>query len=65
MATTKPSGLPTPAPEPRANSHERPRDKVRGWLPASAEKSDPQGTEYTKIGPGTPGWRSTVGSKKA
>lgn len=55
--------LATPPTLPRANSHEVPRDKVRGWLPAAAEKSDPQGTEYQKIGPGTPAWRSTVAKK--
>jgi hypothetical protein len=61
---TKPSGLPTPPPSPRANSHEVPRDKVRGWLPDAAGKSDPEGTPYVAVGPGTSSWRATVGSKK-
>lgn len=55
----KAAGLPTPPPLPRSNSHGIPRDKVRGWLPDAAGKSDPQGTEYTKIGPGTPAWKAT------
>jgi hypothetical protein len=62
-ARNKASGLPTPPPLPRANSHEIPRDKVRGWLPAAAEKSDPQGTPYVAIGPGTAAFRSTVKAK--
>jgi hypothetical protein len=53
------SGLPTPPPEPRANSHERPKDKVRGWLPKAATKSDPAGTSYTPIGVGTAAWHAT------
>ena len=64
MATKPSKPLPTPPPLPRPNSHEVPRDKVFGWLPPSAQKSDPQGTEYTKVGPGTPGWRSTVSKAK-
>jgi hypothetical protein len=56
------SGLPTPPPEPRANSAQRPKDRVTGWLPESAKKSDPEGTAYTKIGPGTPAWHAK-GSK--
>jgi hypothetical protein len=64
MATNKPSGLPTPPESPRANSSQTPRDKVRDWLPASAQKSSPEGTPYTVISPSTPAWKSTV-SKKA
>jgi hypothetical protein len=60
---TKSSGLPSPPPLPRPNSHQIPRDKVRGWLPPAAQKSDPEGTSYVAVGPGTPAWRSTVGSK--
>jgi hypothetical protein len=46
-------------PLPRANSHEaRPKEK-RDWLPASAKKSDPQGTEGVNIGPSSPHWRKT------
>jgi hypothetical protein len=60
---TKASGLPTPPPSPRANSHEVPRDKVKDWLPAAAGKSDPQGTPYVAVGPGTPAWKAT-GSPK-
>jgi hypothetical protein len=56
----KASGLPTPPPSPRAKV---PRDKVRGWLPAAAGKSDPQGTPYVAVGPGTPAWKAT-GSPK-
>jgi hypothetical protein len=44
---------------PRANSAERPKDRVRDWLPESAKKSDPEGTKYTPIGPGTPAWHAT------
>ena len=59
MATRPtPTGLPTPPPEPRANSHERPKDRVTGWLPEGAKKVDPAGTAYTKIGPGTPAWHA-------
>ena len=61
----KASGLPTPPPSPRANSHEVPRDKVRDWLPAGARVSNPEGTQYVPIGPSSGAWRSTVGSKKA
>jgi hypothetical protein len=53
------SGLPTPAPEKRANSHERPKDRVIGWLPEAAKKSDPAGTAYVRVGPGTPAWHAT------
>jgi hypothetical protein len=59
----KVSGLPTPPPEPRANSHQRPRDKATGWLPAAATKSDPQGTPYVPFGPGTPAWRAKAKGK--
>jgi hypothetical protein len=55
----KATGLPTPPPEPRANSHERPKDKVTGWLSESAKKVDPAGTKYTPFGPGTPAWSAT------
>jgi hypothetical protein len=55
---TKASGLPTPPVEPRANSHERPREK-RDWLPESAKKSDPAGTGYTQIGPSQAAWHAT------
>jgi len=62
---TKSSSLPTPPPSPRANSHEVPRDKVSGWVPPAAAKSDPQGTPYTPIGPGTKAWAATQrGGKK-
>jgi hypothetical protein len=57
------SGLPTPPPEPRANSHERPKDRVTGWVPEAAKKSDPEGTKYTPIGPGTPAWHATQKGK--
>jgi hypothetical protein len=60
---TKPSGLPTPPPSPRANSHEVARDKIRDWLPAAAGRSDPAGTAYTEIGPSSSSWRSTVSKK--
>jgi hypothetical protein len=53
-ARSRATGLPTPPPEKRANSHERPKDKVTGWLPESAKRSDPEGTKYPKIGPGQP-----------
>jgi hypothetical protein len=53
------TGLPTPPVMPRANSAERPKDRVRDWLPESAKKSDPEGTKYTPIGPGTPAWHAT------
>jgi hypothetical protein len=59
---TKATGLPTPPPEPRANSHERPKEK-RDWLPAAAKKSDPQGTPYVAAGPGTAAWRATERGK--
>jgi len=60
---TKATGLPTPPPSPRANSHETGREKVFGWLPESAKKSDPQGTPYTPFGPGTPAWRAKAKGK--
>jgi hypothetical protein len=56
---TKANGLPTPPPSLRANSHEVPKDKVRGWLPDAATKSDPAGTKYTPIGVGTKAWAAT------
>jgi hypothetical protein len=56
---TKVSGLPTPPPEKRANSHERQKDRVTGWLPEAAKKSDPQGTAGVNIGPSSPHWRKT------
>jgi hypothetical protein len=63
MNMVKATGLPTPPPEPRANSHERPKDKVRDWLPAGATKSDPQGTPYVAIGPGQKAWSATQKGK--
>ena len=60
---TKPTGLPTPPPLPRANSHEVPRDKALGWVPPAAARSDPQGTPYVAIGPGSPAWAKTTRSK--
>jgi hypothetical protein len=63
MARKPSKPLPTPPPLPRANSHERPRDQIRGWLPDAAGKSDPQGTPYTPIGPGTSHWSKTTRSK--
>jgi hypothetical protein len=62
---TKAYGLPTPPPSPRANSHAAGRDRVRGFLPAAAERSDPQGTEYQKFGPGTPSWSAKATGSKA
>jgi hypothetical protein len=50
--------LPTPPPSPRSNSHQVPKDKVRGFLPEAATKSDPQGSAYTRVGPGTPAWHA-------
>jgi hypothetical protein len=58
-----PSGLPTPPPEPRANSAERPKDRVRGWLPEAATRSDARGTEYARVGPGTSAWHATERGK--
>jgi hypothetical protein len=58
----KPSGLPTPPPLPRPNSHEVPRQQF-GWLNGSpAAKSDPRGTPYTPFGPGTSTWAKTGGA---
>jgi hypothetical protein len=56
---TKPSGLPTPPPEPRANSHERPREKAKFLDGTPAAKSDPQGTPYVAFGPGQKVWAAT------
>jgi hypothetical protein len=53
------SGQPTPAPEPRANSHERPREKAKFLDGSPAAKSDPEGTPYTPFGPGTAAWSKT------
>jgi hypothetical protein len=64
MATRPtPTGLPTPPESPRANSPETGRDKVRGWLPEAAKKSDPQGTAYVRVGPGTPAWHAKAKGK--
>jgi hypothetical protein len=60
---TKPSGLPTPPPLPRANSHERPRDKALFLEGTPAAKSDPRGTPYTAFGPGTKTWAATEKSR--
>jgi hypothetical protein len=62
-ARSRASGLATPAPEPRANSAERARDKVTGWLPETAKKSDPSGTTYTEIGPSSKYWRAASKAK--
>jgi hypothetical protein len=62
---TPPAPTKTPPTSPRANSPETGRDRVRGFLPDAATKSDPAGTKYVEFGPGTPGWSAkAAGSKK-
>jgi hypothetical protein len=61
MAT---KALPTPPPLPRYNSHARPRDKVKGSLPAAATVSNPEGTQYVPIGVSTPAWAGSRRSRK-
>jgi hypothetical protein len=56
--------MPSTPPMPRANSHERPREKAQGWLPKAATRSDPQGTEGVNIGPSSPHWRKTERGKR-
>jgi hypothetical protein len=57
----KPSGLPTPPPLPRPNSHEIPRQQA-GWLSGTpAAVSNPAGTAYFPFGPGTKTWAKTGG----
>lgn len=58
------SGLPTPPPSPRANSHDVAREK-RDFLPPAAKVSDPAGTKYVPFGPGTPAWKATGKTVKA
>jgi hypothetical protein len=55
----KATGLPTPPPEPRANSPERPREKAKFLDGTPAARSDPEGTKYMPFGPGTKTWAAT------
>jgi hypothetical protein len=56
---TKATGLPTPPPSPRSNSHEIPREKAKFLDGSPAAKSDVRGTPAFKFGPGTKVWATT------
>jgi hypothetical protein len=59
-----PTGLPTPPVSPRANSHQIPREKACFLDGTPAARSDPEGTKYTPVGPGTKAWAATSSKGK-